>query len=74
MRPHHSEIDQDDKHGNGQPIADDGERPRVTGITREDQTADRTAFELRPPGKQGPFAAVRTAFAQPAPDRRADQF
>ena len=74
MRTDHSEIDQDDQCANGQPIADDDEGPRITGITREDQTADRTAFKLRPPGKQWPFAAVRTALAPPAPKRPADQF
>ena len=73
MRADHSEIDQDDNHGNRQPIADDGEGPRIAGITCEDQTADRTAFKMRPPGKQWPFAAVRTAFAQPAPKHRADK-
>src|SRR5262249_46479030 len=74
MRSNYSEINQDDDRGNGQAIADDGECPRITGVTREDKTAVRTAFELRPPGKQSPFAAVRTAVAQPAPNRRADQF
>lgn len=74
MRTDHSEIDQDDNRANGQPIADDGEGPCITGITCEDQTADRTTFKLRPPGKQWSFATVRTALAQPAPKRRADQF
>jgi hypothetical protein len=74
MRTNHSEIDQDDHHGNGHPIAEDDEGPRITGITCEDQTADRTAFKMGPPGKQRPFAAVRAALAQPAPKRRADQF
>jgi len=74
MRTDHSEIEQDDNRANRQPIADDGEGPRITGITCENQAADRTALQLRPPGKQWPFAAVRTALAQPAPKRRADQF
>jgi hypothetical protein len=74
MRTDHSEIDQDDNRANGQSIADDGEGPRITGITCEDQTAVGTAFKLRPPGKQWPSVAVRTALAQPTPKRRADQF
>jgi len=74
MRTDHSEIDQDDHHGDGQPIADNSKGPRITGITCEDQAADRTAFKLRPTGKQWPFAAVWTALAQSAPKRRADQF
>ena len=40
MRSQHAEIDQDDHHGKRQPVADDGEGPRITGIMREDQTAD----------------------------------
>jgi hypothetical protein len=75
MRTDHAEINQDDQHGNRQPIAEDGESPRITGITCEDQTADRTPFfKMEPPGKQSPFAAVRAALAQPAPERRSDQF
>jgi len=73
MRTDHAEIDQDDDRGNGEPIADDDEGPRIPWITCEDQTADRTAFKLGPPGKQWPFAAVRAALAQPAPKRRPDQ-
>ena len=39
MRADHSEVDQDDDRGNWQPIADDGESPRVPGIAHEDQAA-----------------------------------
>ena len=74
MRADDSEIDQDDHHAYRDPIAEDGEGPCITGIPYEDQTADRTAFELDPSGKQPPFAAVRAAFAQSASKRRADQF
>jgi hypothetical protein len=73
MRTDHSEIDQDDEHGNGQPITEDGEGPGITGIPCEDQAAGRTAFDMRPSGKQSPLAAVRTPLAQPAPKGRADQ-
>jgi hypothetical protein len=72
MRTDHPEIDQDDHHAKGQPIAEDGEGPRITGVTCEDQTADRTAFKKGPSGKQWPLAAMRAALAQPAPKRRAD--
>jgi hypothetical protein len=72
MRTHDSEIDQDDHRGDGQPIADDGERPCITGITYEDQIAVRTALELGPPGKQRPLSAVWAALAQSTPKRRTD--
>jgi hypothetical protein len=35
----HSKIDQDDHRANWQPIPNDGERPRIAGITHEDQAA-----------------------------------
>src|SRR4051812_667763 len=73
MRTHHSEIDQEDDAANRQPVADDGEGPRVAGVAYEDQAADRTAVQLRPAGKEPPVAAVRTAVAQSAPERRLDQ-
>ena len=57
-----SEVDHDDHRGKGQPIADDGEGPRVTCIACEDQTAEGTAFKLDPRGKQPPLATVRAAF------------
>ena len=74
MQTPHPEIDQDDHRGKWQPIAEDGEGPCITGIACEDQAADRTAFQVGPPGKQPPLAAVRAALAQSAPKRRADQF
>ena len=40
MRTHHSEIDQDDKPHNRQPIADDREGPGITWTSHEDQAAD----------------------------------
>jgi len=40
MRLQYSEIDQDDHRADWQPIADDGEGPRITGIPHEDQAAD----------------------------------
>jgi hypothetical protein len=63
MRTEHSEIDQDDHRRNWQPIADDGEGPRITRMTCEDQTAHGTAFQLGPPGIQPPLAAMRAALA-----------
>lgn len=48
MRSHDAEIDQGDDRGNRQPIADDGESPRITGIAFEHETADRAAFEVCP--------------------------
>ncbi len=72
MRTHHSEVDQCDHRGKGQPIADDGESPGIAGISCEDQTADRTALTKGPPREQSPLAAVRAALTQSAPQRRAD--
>src|SRR3954471_13934724 len=73
VRTHHAEIDQDDNGGNWQPITDDGEGPRITGITHEDQAANWTALRMGPPGKQSPLAAVGATVAQSAPDRPAYQ-
>ena len=61
MRPYDAEVNQDDDRRDRQPIADDGERPCITGIRFEDEAAARTAFKVGPPGKQPALTAVGTA-------------
>jgi len=39
MRPHNTELNQKDNRSNRQPIADDGESPRVIGISDKDRPA-----------------------------------
>ena len=74
MRTYYSEIDHDDHAGEWQAVPHDRERPRVTGVTGEDEAADRTARKKGPAGKESTLAAMGTTLAHPAPERRPDQF
>ena len=74
MRTDGSEVDENDHPANRQPVAEDGEGPRIPRIGDEHQSADRAALVLRPPGKERPLAAVGAALAQAAPQRHGDQF
>jgi hypothetical protein len=69
MRSDDAEVDEDDDRGNREPIADDGERPCVSGIPLEDQPAPRTALEVAPAVEQLSLAAMRTALPQPTAKR-----
>jgi hypothetical protein len=47
-RPSDSEVDESDKDGQRQAIAEDGERPGVAGVALEGQAARGAAVEMIP--------------------------
>jgi len=72
VRSSEAKIDQDDDRGDRQAIADDRERPRVTGIPLVYESTDGTALDvMRPAGEERSLAAVRAAFAD-APAKRGE--
>jgi len=73
VRSEYSEVDEHDRRGDRQPIADDRERPGVARIPFEHQTADRTPVAMcAPPIEQPSGAAVRTPLPQAARKRSSD--
>src|SRR5687768_17403955 len=70
MRSDDTQVNDGDARRNRQSIADDRERPRVSGVAFVHEAADRTSLEvMRPPREQGALAAVRAALAQSAAQR-----
>src|SRR5436309_1620346 len=71
MRSRESEIDENDGDGDQEPVAGDGEQPRVARVAFVDETARRTSLDVaRPAGEQRSDSAVRTAPRHAAPERR----
>ena len=69
-RSRESEIDENDGDGDREPVADDGEQPRVAGVAFVDEAARRTSLDVvRPAGEQRSDSAMRTAPRHAAPER-----
>src|SRR5258708_2918748 len=67
------EVDQHHDRGDRKPIADDGERPRVSRIALVDEAARPTGIEvMRPSREELASAAMRAAFGKAAAQRGPD--
>src|SRR5262245_15789499 len=67
VRSPEAEVNQRDDGGNRQTVADDRERPGVSGIAFVDEAADGTLFEvMRPSLEQASFTTVGTALGYTA--------
>ena len=65
-----AEVEQHDQRAEGEPVADNRERPRIAAVALEDETARRAALEMvRVSRKQRANAAMRTTPLPAARDR-----